>query len=385
MTISDSIYDYDYRLRNALSLLGRSSLCDRDRELVLSFVDLLTAQGVSRGRLAKYVFHLKVAGERLALPFEDAGRRDIERLMASLHRDGYAPNTVADYSMVMKRFYKFVRCGNIDVDTPYPTEVRWLRKTVKPNERRQPDFFRTDEVKAMIAASSRLRDRAMLAVGFEAGLRAAELLGVDVGDLRFDQLGARLRVRGKTGERMVRLIVSSPVLASYFDLHPFKDDPSAPLWLTVSTGRRNTRVSWLAWDRILKELAERAGIKRRVHNHMLRHGSATHNAKYLTDAELRYYYGWSATSKMPSLYVHLSGQDLDGKLASLYGLAPPDGSEPQFVPVVCPRCAESNTPGTRYCHRCGSPIADSDVARARCAASTPVKNVIFTQGDIPPE
>ncbi len=53
----------------------------------------------------------------------------------------------------------------------------------------------------MIKASDVLRDKTMIAVGFEAGLRASELLTIRVGDLSFDELGARVKVKGKTGEK----------------------------------------------------------------------------------------------------------------------------------------------------------------------------------------
>jgi integrase len=68
------------------------------------------------------------------------------------------------------------------------------------------------------------------------------------------------------------------------------------------------------WNRRLKHIARQAGITKRVFNHMLRHGSATRNAQFLTDSELKIMYGWAMGSKMPAVYVHLSGKDLDGKL-----------------------------------------------------------------------
>lgn len=50
---------------------------------------------------------------------------------------------------------------------------------------------------------------------------------------------------------------------------------------------------------------------------MFRHGSATRNAKYLTDSELKLMYGWTMDPRMPSVYIHLSGGDLDQVPAGL--------------------------------------------------------------------
>ncbi|MDE1765876.1 MAG: hypothetical protein KGI27_06330 [Thaumarchaeota archaeon] len=45
-----------------------------------------------------------------------------------------------------------------------------MHKAIKPNERRQPEFFTSSEVETMIKTTSTLRDKAMLSVGFEARL-----------------------------------------------------------------------------------------------------------------------------------------------------------------------------------------------------------------------
>lgn len=50
-----------------------------------------------------------------------------------------------------------------------------------------------------------------------------------MGDVSFDDLGARVRVRGKTGSRVIRLISSASLLARYLEEHPLKEEPQAPL------------------------------------------------------------------------------------------------------------------------------------------------------------
>jgi hypothetical protein len=44
---------------------------------------------------------------------------------------------------------------------------------------------------------------------------------------------------------------------------------------------------------------------------------ATHLAKFLTEDQLRVYFGWSKGSEVPARYVHLSGRDVDGALAKM--------------------------------------------------------------------
>lgn len=357
--IASRIYYYDAKLEDALNLLERNQEISReDRDSIKDFVAHLRAQGVCSGRLAKLIFHLKVFRVYLGKNFRDASRKDIENFMA-FARGKYSPRTVLDYGYLIKRFYKFLYYGNVDRDTPWPELVKWIKVNRKPNENNMPEYLTSQEVQKMIEIADNFRDKAMLAVGFEAGLRASELLGINVGDVTFDELGARIRVRGKTGERIVRLISSAPILARYMEEHPFKNDPNMPLWLSYAKNRRSQRVLYFSWSRRLKRLALNAGIKKRVHNHMLRHGSATEAAKYLTEHEMKVKYGWTGGSRMPEIYVHLSSRDLDDKLARIYTgkvLEPP---KPEFSLVICSKCGEKNTPGQKYCGRCGAPLDQS--------------------------
>lgn len=171
-------------------------------------------------------------------------------------------------------------------------------------------------------------------------------------------------MQGKTGPTTVRLIPSALLLARYLEGHPLREEHRSSLWLTEATNRKNARPGWASWNRILKPLAKKAGIKKSVHNHMLRHGSATESARFLYDNELKIKYGWSKSSKMPSLYVHLAGKDLDDKLLAIYTSKKIDLPKPDFLPTICPRCEESNAPAVKYCKRCGTPLEQEEIAKA---------------------
>jgi integrase/recombinase XerD len=319
---------------------------------------------VSKGRIAKYILHLKLIGENIGLPFQQADRRAIEHFVANwLYSQNYSAETTADYIMVLKRFYKFLRSENVDKETPFPPEVRWLKKTIKPNERKQPEFLTPEETESLIKVGKTLRDKTMISVDSDGGFRPGEILLLNVGDIRFDNNGARVTVRGKTGERTVRLISCAAILAQYIETHPFKNDQDAPLWLTDSTNYKNQRVSWRTWNKILKESGKKSGIARkRLYSRMLRHGSATENARFLTDNELKIKYGWSMASRMPGVYVHLSGRDLDDKLVRIYSGKDIELVGPKLAPIACPRCKFSSSPGMQYCPRCATPLEAKEIA-----------------------
>ena len=390
----DEIHDFPYMLSNGLDRLNRDSKVRvQDRKLILSFLKHIQANQVSIGRQSKYVNTLHIAAAHIRVPFRRAKRRDMEDLMTRLAdfefarrlKDGtvkrfhYSAETMADFRKMVKRFQKFVRYGDTDKETPFPDEVRWLHGTVKANERRDPLYYTDDEVVALIRAAYTVRDKAMISVAGELGPRVGELLLLRVGDVRFDDEGARLSInRGKTGPRTLRLISSATYLSEYVSTHPYRDkDPQAPLWLSTSLNHLNQPLSWVAADRRLKQIARKAGLtKPRAYWYMFRHCSATRNAKYLTDAEMRLMFGWSRESKMPGVYVHLNGGDLEEKYQQVYGSGRPvEPPKPVFAPVICPRCGDKASPGMRFCPKCASPLDEQERAKMAVQDETTMREI----------
>ena len=130
MKVADEIYNYKYTLQNAYKRLDECNISQHDRDIIRRFIDHLGTMGVSKGRLAKYLFHLKNFAEHLGTSIEDAKRADIEHFVSWLNSANYVPHTTSDYILAVKRFYKFVRSGNVDKETPWSDEVRWMHKVI---------------------------------------------------------------------------------------------------------------------------------------------------------------------------------------------------------------------------------------------------------------
>jgi hypothetical protein len=163
--VSDRLYDYEFALRNTEKLLNQDpKVREADRKLIQAFMRHIKAQGVSVGRLAKYLNHLRRCAQLIPVPFSRAKRGDIEELLTRLtdfewfvkRKDGtiarrtrYSAETMADFRMAIKRFMKFVRFGDTDKETPFPDEVRWIRTTVKLSDKKEPEFFDDADASAM--------------------------------------------------------------------------------------------------------------------------------------------------------------------------------------------------------------------------------------------
>jgi hypothetical protein len=57
---------------------------------------------------------------------------------------------------------------------------------------------------------------------------------------------------------------------------------------------------------------------------------------------------------MASIYVHLSGRDVDNALLKVYGIKnTEEKEESQLSPKKCPRCQEVNPFSNKFCYKCG--------------------------------
>ncbi len=112
----------------------------------------------------------------------------------------------------------------------------------------------------------------------------------------------------------------------------------------------------------LEKLFKRAGIKKRFNPHIFRHSRATFLANFLTEAQLKVYFGWVQGSDIAGTYVHLSGRDTDHKILEINGMAEENKKkEQELKPKICPRCNSLNAYNSNYCSKCAS-ILDTETA-----------------------
>src|SRR3989442_4029307 len=128
--------------------------------------------------------------------------------------------------------------------------------------------------------------------------------------------------------------------------------PSAPLWPLIghtNPGREMARDTPAA---LIGRLPSKIGLNKRVNPPMFRHSRASHLANVMTEAQMKTYLGWVAGSDMASVYVHLSGRDVDKALLQLNGIVQ-DGekTEPLLKVLVCPRCSQKSDPTSRFCQK----------------------------------
>ncbi|MDG7038331.1 MAG: tyrosine-type recombinase/integrase [Nitrososphaerota archaeon] len=360
------IHNYQERVESGYRKLERAKINEQNRNDIREFARLIESMGLSKGRVAKLIFTTIKFAEKIDISFKEMTKKDVEDLMIWLNNENYTPITKNDMKKIFKRFTKWVKTGSLERDVPFPHEVSWVHTEIKSNEQRQIDVLTDDEIKLMIAIASSIRDKAFVAVLAEGGFRIGEILPARIKDVAFDERGAIIHVTGKTGPRIVRLITSGPMLSRWIEEHPRASAPDSFLWPSLSPNRKNIDepLTYQRVQLILKRIARSAGIQKRVYPHLFRHSAATRDSSYLSDRELILKYGWAGDSSMPATYVHMNPSMLDDKLLSVYSGQKIEPQKPKFAPIICPRCGFQNTPGTRFCGRCSTPLNPMEIAES---------------------
>ena len=202
------------------------------------------------------------------------GHRLLRRFAAALSERRAAPATVARKLAALRVFFETLReHGEIEAN---PADLLAAPKRGKA----LPHVLAPDELSRLldrIPASTplELRDRALFEIAYASGLRAAELVALDLESVDFD--AEELRVEGK-GARTRFVPAGEPALRAlgrYLERARSalaQDAGERALFLS----RSGRRLSTSDVRRRLRVWARHAAVQGGVHPHALRHSFATH-------------------------------------------------------------------------------------------------------------
>lgn len=327
-----------------------SGVSEGNKLAVREFIRLIEAEGLSEMRVRKYYSFLHTL-LRLEPGFV-LGSRDTEalqNLVRKINASGYAEWSKSDLKVLLKKFYKTMNGGVL------PSELNFFSTSVKRKDRKLPEDMLSDsEVEAMVRACKSPRDAALISLLNESGMRIGELSGLRLKHLKFDEYGVVVTIpEGKTGSRRIRLVDCELFLTNWLAVHPCPGRDS-PLFVNIEHSRRGEMMRYESIRKVLKNVAVRARVPvEKVNPHNFRHTAATRLAQVLTEFQLCQYFGWVIGSDIPSIYVHLSGKNLDDKILEIHGLKKRDKLEPR----KCFRCRSMNPPAANFCSVCKAPLS----------------------------
>lgn len=233
------------------------------RAAVRRFLDTLSS-GASDNTVRSYgtdLAQLATVIENRGGALTDEGIRDF------LRKHGRTPRTRARKLSAVRSFCKFLKdVGLMDADPSAAIDAPILGKSL-------PKDLSPQQVAELVEANlgkTPLRDQAILELLYGAGLRAAEVVAINLADI--DIQGRSVLVRGKG--RKERLAVFGEQAADVIQAYLADERPTGKEALFVNSkgGRLTTRTV----QRIVERRRALAGLPKDATPHSLRHSFATH-------------------------------------------------------------------------------------------------------------
>jgi integrase/recombinase XerC len=238
---------------------------------------------------------------------ENIQSADLHRFLGELHRLRMKKSSMSRKLSCLRQFFAYCHTNHIIAHDPT------LGTRNPRQESRHPRLLNIDQTLALLEVKidpdpEGLRDLALIELLYGSGLRISEALNLDLLHIDFGQ--GMVRVTGKGDkERLVPLTETARQrLLRYLEQRPFfRPDPQTPAFFVGKHGKRLQRRQAA---RILKRLAQLAGIPELVNPHALRHSCATHLLE--SGADLRSVQEFLGHARLSTTqrYTHLTIQTL---------------------------------------------------------------------------
>jgi len=230
--------------------------------------------------------------------------RVLDRLSAQLLESGgrngqpHSPHSVLSYSRAINHFLSWARKEGEQVDA---------KAQLPKLPKRLVEVLSREEVQRMEHAARTERDKLIIRTLADTGLRVGELLGLRTNDLVEQNRNCYLHVRGKGAKD--RLVPTPRVyrrLRVYIERGRPRDAVSNRVFLShrrPPNGGDYEPLTTSGVDQMIRNVAETAGITKRVYPHLLRHSFATWQLSRGMNSAIR---TASATSKSTPLSVTMT-------------------------------------------------------------------------------
>ena len=342
-------FDYDINLIDAVRRLEHARWWPERRcrclpfgtvsgsELASHFKGLANLHFVSERADNKDPQKVKVVQSLPATTPED--REKIHRFRRWMEHKRYSQSTVKTYCGILQVFLRFLNpkpadeAINEDVvrftnefilagnySTSYQNQAisaiklffREIMKTTirveqlqRPRkEHRLPNVLSKEEVKKILQAPANLKHRAMLSLIYACGLRRSELLNLFPVDV--DSKRGILVIRQSKGKKDRIAPLPEKIIALLRDYYVAYQ----PIHWLFEGQQKGTRYSEQSLASVLKQAVARAGIRKPVTLHWLRHSYATHLLESGTDLRYIQELLGHKSSRTTEIYTHVSTRNL---------------------------------------------------------------------------
>jgi len=205
----------------------------------------------------------------------DITAKDLQGFVRAINEAGLGARTQARIISGLKTFFKYLILEGIIQNDP-----AYLLEGPRPG-RKLPDTLSVGEIEKLIGCidlslTEGQRNRAIIETLYGCGLRVSELVNLRISDVFFND--GFVRVIGKGNKERLVPVGSSAIrqMQLYIDNQRKQLQPDRQNADILFLNRRSRKLSRNMIFLIVKELAEKAGLKKSISPHTFRHSFATH-------------------------------------------------------------------------------------------------------------
>ena len=295
--------------------MARKQRQDRqsDARALEEFLDALALEGRSAHSVRSYRRDLEVLLAALPGPLDGIRPADLRECFRRQQQAGRSPSSINRAIAAARSFCRFLwEEGRLETNPAQALRSIRLGPLLAPKHLTVVEMERLLSLPSPDTLTGR-RDRALLMLLYNTGLRVGELCALSRGDVLLPAEGwGALQVVGK-GRRLCRVPINRPAADALLAYLADRDDSEPALFLNRSQHRFSVRGIALLVNRYLRA----AGITDRSGPHVLRHTFATHALRArpnLRAVQELLGHAWVTTTQR---YTHLEVEDLQAQVADL--------------------------------------------------------------------
>ncbi len=279
--------------------------------LLKKMEELLRLKGYSPETIKAYLGHVKRFIIFLDKEVQEIEDRDIRKyLLALLDQDKSHAYVNLAVSSIKFLVLNVIHRRDLIIELPRPKK-----------ETKLPKVLSRQEVSQLLNCVKNSKHKAILMVTYSAGLRVSEVVSLKISDVDSKRMLIHIKQgKGRKDRYTMLSKVALETLRTYAKKYPLTD------WLFPGeiVGQH---LSERSAQRVFEVARERAGIKKKVSIHVLRHSFATHLLEGGTDLRYIQELLGHKSSKTTEIYTHVSEKELGRIRSPLDYLADSEGND----------------------------------------------------------
>ncbi|MGV8171993.1 MAG: tyrosine-type recombinase/integrase [Candidatus Woesearchaeota archaeon] len=257
-----------------------------DYDYIRILTDECRLRGYSQKTIRSYVHHVG--------KFLSSGRTPRNYLLSLIDRT-VSDETVRSACFAIKFYLNTIKKDSL--------EIKGIIESL-PNVKREkklPVILSREEIARLLTATKNLNHRLIIQIGYSAGLRVSEIINLKWEDIDFDR--DIIHIRRAKGKKDRIVMLANRVRYDLLNLSNKRDG-------IVFITNRNKKYTQRTIQKVIKDCSAKAGIRKNITPHTLRHTFATHLLENGTDIRyIRDLLGHSSISTT-LVYTRVSNKDV---------------------------------------------------------------------------